>query len=129
MFGACVYNIGYVGAAGCAGGFGVRPMVQAMYEVRQTAIGRMTAECAALGGHGVVGVSLTFGEFAFGGLELQAIGTAVRGAAAPAPPHPFSSIYPARTSLSIRPGLRQAHPRGLGASWPGGGDLGRGQAR
>ena len=73
------------------GGFGVRPMVRAMYEVRQTAIGRMTAECAALGGHGVVGVSLTFGEFAFGGLELQAIGTAVRGAAAPAPPHPFSS--------------------------------------
>ena len=111
VFGACVYNIGYVGAAGCAGGwsgrdsgpagtltrvsgqggFGVRPMVQAMYEVRQTAIGRMTAECAALGGHGVVGVSLTFGEFPFGGLELQAIGTAVRGADAPAPPHPFSS--------------------------------------
>lgn len=111
VFGACVYNIGYVGAAGCAGGwssqdpgpaealtrvsgqggFGVRPLVQAMYEVRQKAIGRMTAECAALGGHGVVGVSLTFGEFPFGGLELQAIGTAVRGADAPAPPHPFSS--------------------------------------
>ena len=111
VFGACVYNIGYVGAAGCAGGwpgsgsgpagsltrvsgqggFGVRPMVQALYEVRQKAIGRMTAECAAAGGHGVVGVSLTFGEFPFGGLELQAIGTAVRGAGAPAPPRPFSS--------------------------------------
>ena len=111
VFGACVYNIGYVGAAGCAGGwssgelgqtgpltrvsgqggFAVRPMVQAMYEVRQKAIGRMTAECAALGGHGVVGVLLTFGEFPFGGLELQVIGTAVRGAGAPAPPRPFSS--------------------------------------
>jgi uncharacterized protein YbjQ (UPF0145 family) len=111
VFGACVYNIGYVGAAGCAGGwssgepgqagpltrvsgqggFGVRPLVQAMYEVRQKAIGRMAAECAALGGHGIVGVLLTFGEFAFGGLELQAIGTAVRGAGAPAPPRPFSS--------------------------------------
>jgi uncharacterized protein YbjQ (UPF0145 family) len=111
VFGACVYNIGYVGASGCAGGgsssdsgpagaltrvsgqggFGVRPMVQALYEARHTAIGRMTAQCAALGGHGIVGVSLTVGEFPFGGLEFQAIGTAVRGAGAPAPSRPFSS--------------------------------------
>jgi uncharacterized protein YbjQ (UPF0145 family) len=111
VFGACVYNIGYVGAYGCAGGwssrdlgpagaltrvsgqdgFGVRPMVQAIYEARHKAIGRMMAECAALGGHGIVGVSLTVGEFPFGGQEFQAIGTAVRGAGAPAPPHPFSS--------------------------------------
>jgi uncharacterized protein YbjQ (UPF0145 family) len=111
VFGACVYNIGYVGAAGCAGGwsssdsgpagaltrvsgqggFGVRPMVQALYEARREAIGRMTAQCAALGGHGTVSVLLTVGEFPFGGLEFQAIGTAVRGAGAPAPPHPFSS--------------------------------------
>ena len=111
MFGACVYNIGYVGASGCAGGwsgsdsgsartltrvsgqggFGVRPMVQAMYEARHKAIGRMMAECAALGGHGTVSVSFTAGEFPFGGQEFQAIGTAVRGAGAPAPPHPFSS--------------------------------------
>lgn len=60
VFGACVYNIGYVGASGCAGGwsssdsgpagaltrvsgqggFGVRPMVQALYEARHEAIGR-----------------------------------------------------------------------------------------
>jgi uncharacterized protein YbjQ (UPF0145 family) len=111
VFGACVYNIGYVGASGCAGGwsssdsgpagaltrvsgqggFGVRPMVQALYEARHEAIGRMTAECAALGGHGIVGVSLTVGEFPFGGQEFQAIGTAVRGAGAPAPPRPFTS--------------------------------------
>ena len=111
VFGACVHNIGYIGASGCAGGgsgsdsgpagaltrvsgqggFGTRPMVQALYEARHTAIGRMTAQCAALGGHGAVGVSLTIGEFPFGGLEFQAIGTAVRGAGAPAPPHPFSS--------------------------------------
>jgi uncharacterized protein YbjQ (UPF0145 family) len=111
VFGACVYNIGYVGASGCAGGwsssdsgsagaltrvsgqggFGVRPMVQALYGARHEAISRMTAESAALGGHGIVGVSLTVGEFPFGGQEFQAIGTAVRGAGAPAPPHPFSS--------------------------------------
>jgi uncharacterized protein YbjQ (UPF0145 family) len=110
VFGACVYNIGYAGAVGCAGGwsadpgqarpltrvsgqdgFGVRPMVRALYEARRTAIGRMTAECAALGGHGVVSVSHTVGEFPSGGLEIQAAGTAVRGAGAQAPPHPFSS--------------------------------------
>jgi uncharacterized protein YbjQ (UPF0145 family) len=66
-------------------------MVQALYEARHTAIGRMTAQCAALGGHGIMGMSLTVGEFPFGGQEFQAIGTAVRGAGAPAPPHPFSS--------------------------------------
>jgi uncharacterized protein YbjQ (UPF0145 family) len=55
-------------------------MVQAMYEARHEAIGRMTAECAGLGGHGIVGVSLTLGEFPFGGLEFRAVGTAVRAA-------------------------------------------------
>lgn len=111
VFGACVYNIGYTGAFGCAGGWssgdtgpvraltrvsgegglGVRSLVEAMYEARRKAIDRMTAECAALGGHGVVAVSLTSGEFLSGGLEFQAMGTAVRGAGAFAPPHPFSS--------------------------------------
>jgi uncharacterized protein YbjQ (UPF0145 family) len=111
VFGAGVYNIGYVGAFGCAGGWsssdpgparaltrvsgegglGVRPLVQALYEARHAVIDRMTADCAALGGHGVVGVSLTSGEFPLGGLEFQAMGTAVRGARASAPPHPFSS--------------------------------------
>jgi uncharacterized protein YbjQ (UPF0145 family) len=30
-------------------------MVQTLYAARRAAIGRMAAECAALGGHGVVG--------------------------------------------------------------------------
>jgi len=34
-----------------------------MYQARQTAIDRMTAECAALGGHGVVGVRLSRGRY------------------------------------------------------------------
>jgi uncharacterized protein YbjQ (UPF0145 family) len=66
-------------------------MVQAMYEARHKAIGRMTAECAGLGGHGIVGVSLTLGEFPFGGLEFRAVGTAVRAAGISALPHLFSS--------------------------------------
>jgi hypothetical protein len=38
----------------------------------------MAGECSRLGAHGVVGVLLTVGEFAAGGLEFHAIGTAVR---------------------------------------------------
>jgi len=55
-----------------------------MYQARHAAIDRMTAECARLGGHGVVGVLLSRGSFRLGGLEFTAIGTAVRapGAAA-----------------------------------------------
>jgi uncharacterized protein YbjQ (UPF0145 family) len=49
-----------------------------MYQARHAAIGRMTAECARLGGHGVVGVRLSRGSFPLGGLEFTAIGTAVR---------------------------------------------------
>lgn len=63
-------------------GFG--PLVEAMYQARRAAVDRMTAECAALGGHGVVGVRLTRGPFGFGGLEFTAVGTAVRALSAAA---------------------------------------------
>jgi uncharacterized protein YbjQ (UPF0145 family) len=113
VLGAAVYNIGYSGGYACpSGGYGrmfgavlggptqvsgrgglgsYRPLTQAMYDARHKAISRMTAECAALGGHGVVGVRLTFGHFPLGGLEFKAIGTAVRGVGAQAPPSPFTS--------------------------------------
>jgi uncharacterized protein YbjQ (UPF0145 family) len=112
VLGAAVYNIGYTGGYGCpgswsgffggwgagttqvssSGGWGsFRPLIQAMSEARHKAINRMTAECSALGGHGVVGVSLRIGNFPSGGLEFRAIGTAVRGAGAAVPPRPFSS--------------------------------------
>ena len=72
------------------GSFGL--LVQAMYQARQTAIGRMAAECAGLGGHGVVGVRLRRGSFRLGGLEFTAIGTAVRApGAAPGRGAPFTS--------------------------------------
>ncbi|MGA9834862.1 MAG: heavy metal-binding domain-containing protein, partial [Trebonia sp.] len=68
------------------------PLVQAMYQARHTAIGRMTAECARLGGHGVVGVRLSRGTFPLGGLEFTAIGTAVRApGAACGRQEPFTS--------------------------------------
>ena len=113
VLGAAVYNVGYTGGFSCPGAwtgmgrYGVPavgittvsgdgnfasfgPMVATLYEARRSAIGRMTAECTALGGHGVVGVALSIGAFPAGGLEFKAIGTAVRG---PGPPlaRPFTS--------------------------------------
>ena len=114
VLGAAVYNVGYTGGFACpgawSGGFGrygsvavgvttvsgagefaaFGPMVATLYEARRTAIARMTHECAELGGHGVVGVSLSIGAFPAGGLEFKATGTAVR---APGPPlaRPFTS--------------------------------------
>jgi len=115
VLGAAVYNVGYTGGFSCPGawsGFGFArfgapsvgvtsvsgdgnfgsfgPMVATLYEARRTAIARMSAECAELGGHGVVGVSLTIGAFPTGGLEFKAIGTAVR-APGPALERPFTS--------------------------------------
>jgi len=113
VLGAAVYNVGYTGGFSCPGawsGFGrfgapsvgvttvsgdgdfgsFGPMVATLYEARRTAIARMTAECTELGGHGVVGVSLTIGAFPTGGLEFKAIGTAVRAPGA-ALERPFTS--------------------------------------
>jgi uncharacterized protein YbjQ (UPF0145 family) len=113
VLGAAVYNIGYTGGYGCPGAWGAYgyswgpgartqvssrggygsfgPLVQTMYEARRTAIGRMVAECAELGGHGVVGVRLSIGQFPAGGLEFKAIGTAVRAPGARPLNHPFTS--------------------------------------
>lgn len=76
VLGAAVYSSGTAGTNSCPGSFG--PQVQAMYEARRAAIERMAAECAELGGHGVVGVRLACGDFLLGGLEFSALGTAVR---------------------------------------------------
>jgi uncharacterized protein YbjQ (UPF0145 family) len=78
-----------VSGAGSASAFG--PLVNALYAARRRAIGRMTAECAELGGHGVVGVSLTIGPFPEGGLEFRALGTAIRAPGGVRLPQPFTS--------------------------------------
>jgi uncharacterized protein YbjQ (UPF0145 family) len=121
VLGAAVYNLGFQGGYGCPGGWGggffggtlttvsgdswntptqtsgggswsaFGPQVQALYSARRAAIGRMTEECAILGGHGVVAVSLSIGAFPAGGLEFKAIGTAVRAPGAPPLRRPFSS--------------------------------------
>ena len=114
VLGAAVYNIGFSGGYNCPGawsGFGsyaqayrsvtqvsgrggygsFGPLTQAMYDARHLAINRMVTECAELGGHGIVGVSLNIGSFPAGGLEFKAIGTAVRAPGSPPLPTPFSS--------------------------------------
>ena len=114
VFGAAVYSAGSASGSNCpgtGGSFGdatqtrsaisvsgqgglgsFGPLVQAMNQARHTAIDRMTAECAALGGHGVVGVRLSRGPFVLGGLEFSAIGTAVRAPGATRGPRaPFTS--------------------------------------
>jgi len=100
VFGAAVHAAGYASGYSCPGAWesagdrrptgppaqvsgrrdagSFEPLVEAMYQARQTAINRMTAECAALGGHGVVGVRLARGALPLSGLDFTAAGTAVR---------------------------------------------------
>jgi uncharacterized protein YbjQ (UPF0145 family) len=54
------------------------PLVRAMDQARRTAVERMTAECAELGGDGVVGLRVSRGSYLLGGQEFSAVGTAVR---------------------------------------------------
>jgi uncharacterized protein YbjQ (UPF0145 family) len=113
VLGAAVYNVGYTGGYGCPGAWGsfsmgwgpsartqvssrggygsYGPLVATMYEARRKAISRMAAECAELGGHGVVGVRLEIGQFPAGGLEFKALGTAVRAPGARQLGTPFTS--------------------------------------
>ncbi len=67
------------------------PLVITLYEARRRALARMSAECAALGGHGIVGVHLVMGDFPGGGFEFRALGTAVRAPRAAPLRKPFTS--------------------------------------
>ena len=67
-------------------------LVSVLYQARRAAISRMTAECTALGGHGVIGVTLTVGPFDDDDtLEFRAIGTAIRAPGIPVRAKPFAS--------------------------------------
>jgi uncharacterized protein YbjQ (UPF0145 family) len=105
VMGSCVYHIGYTRSWNCGwqgfgafGGFiGGATVTEAdglrasMYEARMLAMRRMSQECAGLGGDGVVAVRLTIAPFPAGGLEFQAIGTAVRADGAVHARKPFLS--------------------------------------
>src|SRR5215813_637327 len=70
-----------------------RRLVSVLYQARRAAISRMAAECAALDGLGVIGVTLTIGPFGDSEdvLEFRAFGTAVRAAGVTSRAQPFAS--------------------------------------
>jgi uncharacterized protein YbjQ (UPF0145 family) len=63
----------------------------ALKSARHSAVNRMVQECEGLRGDGIVGVRLTMEPFVAGGIEVQAIGTAVRADGDARPPRPFTS--------------------------------------
>lgn len=103
VLGSSVYHVAWTGGWNCGysgGGLirrsgGIAPVTQvadrtkALREARKLAMGRMRAECAGLGGDGVVAVRLVIQPFPAGGLEFHAIGTAVRAAGRVRPATPF----------------------------------------
>ncbi len=112
VMGASVFNIAYSGAWRCGyvstyTGYGTPagwspggatplemvPLSNALDALRHQAISRMLAECTALGGDGVVGVTVRFGRFAQQpyAIELELIGTAVRAVGNVRPRQPFGS--------------------------------------
>jgi len=68
-------------------------LVAVFDQARRTALERMTAECRALGGDGVVSAELTMVPFVAQPhcLEFTVVGTAVRAGGAPRPRSPFTS--------------------------------------
>jgi hypothetical protein len=67
-------------------------LVKVFDDARRTALGRLAAECTALGGDGVVAAELTIAPFPSqpNCLEFKVIGTAVRARGDARPPHPFT---------------------------------------
>lgn len=79
--------------AGAAAIGSARPLVSVLYQARRAAINRMTAECAALGALGVIGVRLEVGPFGDDEdiLEFRALGTAIRAPGVVSRAQPFAS--------------------------------------
>jgi uncharacterized protein YbjQ (UPF0145 family) len=91
---------GYYGGGGYGGmryAWGTAPVTvaqqveAALKSARHSAVNRMVQECEGLRGDGIVGVRLTMEPFVAGGIEVQAIGTAVRADGGVRPPRPFTS--------------------------------------
>jgi uncharacterized protein YbjQ (UPF0145 family) len=66
-------------------------LLQNAYEVRRLALSRAVEECQALGGDGIVGVTLKIRPFPAGGTEFTILGTAVRARTVIRPGAPFTS--------------------------------------
>jgi uncharacterized protein YbjQ (UPF0145 family) len=84
-------GMSYTHVSGGGGASAYGPLVNTLYAARRKAIARMSTQCQQHGGHGVVGVSLTIGRFVGGGVEFNAIGTAVRAPGGVRLDAPFTS--------------------------------------
>jgi uncharacterized protein YbjQ (UPF0145 family) len=107
VMGTCVVHPGAYALSMCgyygSGGMGMRyawgsapvtvaqQVEAALKGARHSAVNRMVQECEGLRGDGIVGVRLTMEPFVAGGIEVQAIGTAVRADGDARPPRPFTS--------------------------------------
>jgi uncharacterized protein YbjQ (UPF0145 family) len=87
------FTAGGAAPTGAAAIGAARPLVATLYQARRAAISRMTAECAALGALGVIGVQLTVGPFGDDEdiLEFRALGTAIRARGVTSRARPFAS--------------------------------------
>jgi uncharacterized protein YbjQ (UPF0145 family) len=83
-----------VTSGGSAGFTGFGAYTDALYTGYDTAILRMLTECQALGGDGVVGVSLTVNNLGNDNREFIAYGTAVRANSTTRPRNLFSTTLP-----------------------------------
>ncbi len=83
--------VSYTHVSGGGGASAYGPLVNCLYAARRKAIARMAEQCQALGGHGVVGVSLSLRRFPAGGVEFNVIGTAVRAPGGVRLSAPFTS--------------------------------------
>jgi uncharacterized protein YbjQ (UPF0145 family) len=92
-FGYSYGNVGNAPVALSGRGAPSAALVGVFDTARRTALGRMTAECQALGGDGVVAAALTMAPFIGqpNCLEFKVIGTAVRARGDYRPRHPFTS--------------------------------------
>lgn len=106
VLGAAVVHLGYVSRGGKCSGMGSYTsrtdlasagsgpfslLLRKRYGVRHQVLSRAIEECQALGGDGIVGVTLTIGPFPAGGTEFVLRGTAVRARSDIRPATPFSS--------------------------------------
>jgi uncharacterized protein YbjQ (UPF0145 family) len=101
-YGGCGYVPGFGAGWGFGGGTvtsgsprtrfaGYAPYVDALVHGRDTALGRMVTEAAALGADGVVGVRLTDVRMDNTKREFVALGTAVRSRGTQRPARPFTT--------------------------------------
>jgi uncharacterized protein YbjQ (UPF0145 family) len=93
-----------VTSGGSVGFAGFGPYADALYAGYDTALLRMLTECQALGGDGVVGVTLRVTRMEGDNREFLAYGTAVRANSETRPRHLFSTTLPGQDVAKLLQG-------------------------